>query len=97
MPGVRHAEVGLRDGRDRLRAAAEGPARKGPTEGLTLGGTLKERIVPAALRQAGLDVMPASVLADEVLDLLASGASGEIRLRRSVDAPAVAIAAPEPG
>lgn len=60
-------------------------------------GGVDTAIVPEALRAAGMDLMPASELAREVLDLLARGGNGEIRLRRSSDVPALAVAPPDVG
>lgn len=60
-------------------------------------GGVDTPIVPEALRAAGMALMPAAELAADVLDLLARGDNGEIRLRRGGDAPAVAVAPPELG
>jgi len=85
---TKHALVGL------VRSvAATSPA------GLRLNaicpGGVDTPIVPAALRAAGMTLMPVAELAGDVLDLLARGDNGEIRLRRGSDAPAVAVAPPE--
>jgi NAD(P)-dependent dehydrogenase (short-subunit alcohol dehydrogenase family) len=58
-------------------------------------GGVDTPIVPAALREQGMAMMPVGVLADEVLDLLERGPSGEIRLRASADEPARAVPIPD--
>jgi NAD(P)-dependent dehydrogenase (short-subunit alcohol dehydrogenase family) len=58
-------------------------------------GGVDTAIVPAALRAAGMEMMPTAVLAAEVIDLLEHGGCGEIRLKLSAAAPAVAVAAPQ--
>ncbi len=86
---VKHALVGL----VRSLAAAE-PHSRLRINAICPGG-VDTPIVPQALRSSGLDMMPASVLAGEVLDLLTHGAHGEIRLRLSGDAPGWPVPAPE--
>jgi len=58
-------------------------------------GGVDTAIVPEALRAAGMEMMPTAVLAAEVLDLLERGECGEIRVRTSAAAPAVAMVAPQ--
>jgi len=88
---TKHALVGLV--RSLAAAEADGALR---INAICPGG-VDTAIVPAALRAAGLDVMPAALLAQDVVELLVRGANGEIRLRRSADGPATAVAAPELG
>jgi NAD(P)-dependent dehydrogenase (short-subunit alcohol dehydrogenase family) len=88
---TKHALVGLV--RSVAAAEAESPLR---INAICPGG-VDTPIVPAALRAAGLAMMPVEVLADDVLDLLARGPSGEIRLRSRADRPAFAVPAPEFG
>jgi NAD(P)-dependent dehydrogenase (short-subunit alcohol dehydrogenase family) len=60
-------------------------------------GGVDTPIVPAALRAGGMGMMSTSTLAAEVLDLLASGANGEVRVRLGEDSPATAVPVPEFG
>ena len=57
-------------------------------------GGVNTAIVPDALRSQGMEMMPTRVLAGEVLDLLQTGASGEIRVRMTESEPAYAVPAP---
>ena len=57
-------------------------------------GGVDTPIIPDTLRGPDMKVMPVSVLAAEVLDLLERGGNGEIRLRVDADTPAEIVAAP---
>lgn len=85
---TKHALVGL------VRSLAAGsPAAPLRINAICPGG-VDTAIVPAALRSQGMAMMTPEALAREVLDLLAQGAHGEIRLRLSSDAPAIAVPPP---
>ena len=58
-------------------------------------GGVNTAIVPDALRAGGMEMMPTSVLAGEVVDLLQNGAHGEIRVRMREGEPAFAVPPPE--
>lgn len=60
-------------------------------------GGVDTAIVPDALRAEGMEMMSTSVLAGEVVDLLRSGAHGEIRVRMREGEPAYAVPPPELG
>ncbi len=86
---TKHALVGL------VRSvAAAAPESKLRINAICPGG-VDTPIVPGALRSGGMAMMPASVLADEVLDLLERGATGEIRLRVNAAEPAQVVPAPQ--
>lgn len=85
---TKHALVGLV--RSIAAASAEGRVR---INAICPGG-VDTAIVPVALRSQGLEMMPPGSLAREVLDLLEHGESGEIRLRLSESAPAIAVPPP---
>ncbi|MEQ8861226.1 MAG: SDR family NAD(P)-dependent oxidoreductase [Pseudomonadales bacterium] len=86
---TKHALVGLVRS---VAAAGEGSPLR--VNAICPGG-VDTAIVPAALRQAGMELMPVDLLAEDVVDLLANGANGEIRLHRSARLPAVAVPVPE--
>jgi len=60
-------------------------------------GGVNTAIVPDALRAGGMEMMPTRVLAGEVVDLLGSGAHGEIRVRMRESEPAYAVPPQELG
>ncbi len=86
---TKHALVGLVRS---VAAAREGSPLR--INAICPGG-VDTAIVPVELRQAGMELMPADLLAADVLDLLATGRNGEIRLRRSATAPSRAVPVPE--
>ena len=55
-------------------------------------GVVDTQIVPTPFREAGIAAMPTAVMAAEILDLMAHGAAGEIRVKLSQDAPGFAVA-----
>jgi NAD(P)-dependent dehydrogenase (short-subunit alcohol dehydrogenase family) len=85
---TKHALIGL----VRSIAAASADARF-RINAICPGG-VDTAIVPVALRSQGMEMMSPVSLAREVLDLLEHGESGEIRLRQSEDAPAIAVPPP---
>jgi NAD(P)-dependent dehydrogenase (short-subunit alcohol dehydrogenase family) len=85
---TKHALVGLV--RSLAAGSPDGPLR---INAICPGG-VDTAIVPAALRSQGMAMMNPDALAREVLDLLEHGAHGEIRLRLSADAPAIAVSPP---
>ena len=87
---TKHALIGLV--RSVAAAAPEGERLR--LNAICPGG-VDTAIVPEALRAAGLPLMPAEVLAGDVLDLLARGANGEVRLRQSADRPPIIVPVPE--
>lgn len=86
---TKHALVGLVRS---VAAANEGMAVR--INAICPGG-VDTAIVPAALRSEGMAMMPAATLAAEVLDLLARGDNGEIRVRLGEDAPGFAVPVPD--
>ncbi len=88
---TKHALVGL------VRSvAAAAPESELRINAICPGG-VDTPIVPGALRSGGMAMMPVSILADEVLDLLERGATGEIRLRVDAAEPAQVVPAPQFG
>ena len=57
-------------------------------------GAVDTTIVPEALRAAGVETLPTSIMAAEILDLLANGGNGEIRVKLS-DAPGFIVNPPD--
>jgi NAD(P)-dependent dehydrogenase (short-subunit alcohol dehydrogenase family) len=85
---TKHALVGL------VRSVAE-TLRQGPLRlNAICPGGVDTAIVPAALRASGMPMMSPDQLALDVVDLLAQGGCGEIRVRLSADTPAFAVPAP---
>ncbi|MEN9807978.1 MAG: hypothetical protein RL756_2498 [Pseudomonadota bacterium] len=85
---TKHALIGL------VRSVAE-TLREGPLRlNAICPGGVDTAIVPAALRASGMPMMSPEQLALDVLDLLARGGCGEIRVRLSADTPAFAVPAP---
>jgi NAD(P)-dependent dehydrogenase (short-subunit alcohol dehydrogenase family) len=84
---TKHALIGLV--RSVAAAAPDGSVR---INAICPGG-VDTPLITAALRGDEMAVMPASVLAAEVLDLLERGANGEIRLRASAAEPAEVVPA----
>lgn len=85
---TKHALVGL------VRSIAASGERSLRINAICPGG-VDTAIVPAALRSAGMTLMPAELLAREVADLLEHGGNGEIRLRLDPDSPARAVPPPD--
>jgi NAD(P)-dependent dehydrogenase (short-subunit alcohol dehydrogenase family) len=85
---TKHALVGLV--RSLAAGSPDGPLR---INAICPGG-VDTAIVPAALRSQGMAMMSPDALAREVVDLLEHGAHGEIRLRLSSSAPAIAVPPP---
>ena len=54
-------------------------------------GVVDTGIVPDAFKAPEFGMMPASMMADEVVDLLANGANGKVRVKNSADVPGFAI------
>lgn len=88
---TKHALVGL------VRSVAAAEAASPLRINAICPGGVDTPIVPAALRAAGMAMMPVAVLADEVLDLLLHGPSGEIRLRTSAETPGISVPVPDFG
>ena len=55
-------------------------------------GVVNTQIVPEVFRAAGVTGMPPAIMATEILDLMAHGAAGEIRVKMSADQPAFVVA-----
>lgn len=85
---TKHALVGLV--RSVAAADPDGPLR---INAICPGGVDTD-IVPQTLRAAGMSMMPADVLARDVVGLLAGGANGEVRLRLEAHSEAVAVSPP---
>jgi NAD(P)-dependent dehydrogenase (short-subunit alcohol dehydrogenase family) len=54
-------------------------------------GVVDTQIVPEALRAQGVDAMPATVMAAEIVDLLRTGPNGEIRVKLTKDLPGFGV------
>ena len=74
---TKHALVGLV--RSVAQAMGDAPLRINAI----CPGAVDTPIVPDALKNGSIDLMPVAVLAKEVLDLLANGGQGEVRVRLS--------------
>ncbi len=79
---TKHAVIGL------VRSVAESLAQSPVRVNAICPGGVDTAIVPAALRAADMAMMSTSDIAREVVDLLARGASGEIRVKLGAGIPA---------
>lgn len=82
---TKHALVGLV--RSLAAARADTPLRINAI----CPGAVDTAIVPVAMRESGMALMPSDLLARDVVDLLMAGQNGEIRLRRDATAPAESV------
>jgi NAD(P)-dependent dehydrogenase (short-subunit alcohol dehydrogenase family) len=55
-------------------------------------GVVETAIVPDAFKAPEFAMMPAAMMAEEVIDLLLSGANGEVRVKNSAEVPAFVVA-----
>jgi len=85
---TKHALVGL------VRSVAPSLAGTSLRLNAICPGGVDTAIVPDALRSPSMALMSAQELAREVVDLLARGAQGEIRVKAAANAAAYAIPAP---
>ncbi|MCP4905355.1 MAG: SDR family oxidoreductase [bacterium] len=85
---TKHALVGL------VRSLAECLVDTRLRVNVICPGGVETAITPAALRESEMSTMPAQVMAQEVLDLLAKGLNGEIRVKLTKDEPAFTMPAP---
>lgn len=88
---TKHALIGLVRS---VAAANENPELR--INAICPGG-VDTPIVPSALRAEGMAMMSTSSLAGEILDLLAQGANGEVRVRLGEEAPAFGVHVPQFG
>ena len=82
---TKHAVIGL--GRSVAAANAEGDLRIN----VICPGVVDTRIVPDAFRAPQYNMMPAAVMAAEIVDLLAHGENGEVRAKIAEDRPGFAV------
>lgn len=75
------------------RAVASANADNNVRINVICPGVVDTGIVPDAFKAPEFGMMPAAVMAEEVVDLLTSGANGEVRVKNDVDAPGFAIPA----
>lgn len=85
---TKHALVGL------VRSVAAGMDGTGMRLNAICPGGVDTAIVPDALRAGDIAMMQPAVLAAEVVDLLRTGANGEIRVKLAAAVPAFAVPAP---
>jgi NAD(P)-dependent dehydrogenase (short-subunit alcohol dehydrogenase family) len=81
---TKHAVIGL------VRAVAAANEGGNLRVNCICPGGVDTAIVPDALRASGIDAMPPSVLAAEVVDLLKQGSNGEVRVKLA-DRPAYVV------
>ncbi len=58
-------------------------------------GVVDTRIVPGNFRGPQFGMMPAAVMAEEIVDLLLHGANGEIRVKNAQERPAFTVGLPD--